>query len=62
MIFVRPSAYLLEWTSVFRSANGDFTFGDQQEMGLGVRLATPLAVVKGGEITDSQGRKNGKQI
>lgn len=37
-------------------------FGDQEEMGLGVRIATPLAVVKGGEITDSQGRKNGKQV
>jgi hypothetical protein len=31
-------------------------------MGLGVRLATPLAVVKGGEIVNSEGRKNGAQV
>lgn len=61
-VSVRPNGYLLDWTSTFRSQESDFSFGDQEEMGLGVRLATPLAVVKGGEITDSQGRKNGKQV
>lgn len=49
--------------------DGEFTatvdslaFGDQEEMGLGVRLATPLSVAKGGEIVDSAGRKNEKRV
>ena len=31
----------------------DFYFGDQEEMGLGVRLATPLIEKKGGQIRNS---------
>jgi hypothetical protein len=61
-VVVRPEGYRLDWASVFRSERDDFSFGDQEEMGLGVRVATPLAVVKGGEIADSQGRKNGEQV
>ncbi len=61
-VTVRPDAYLLSWNSTFRSEQAEFTFGDQEEMGLGVRVATPLAVVKGGTITDSEGRKNGAQV
>lgn len=60
-IITCPGGYLIDWTSTFRGENG-FVFGDQEEMGLGVRVATPLAVVKGGEIVDSAGRKNGKQV
>ncbi len=61
-ITVRPLGYFLDWSSSFRSEQGDFTFGDQEEMGLGVRVATPLTVVKGGAITDSEGRKNEAQV
>lgn len=63
-ILVRPRGYLLVWDSAFSSPQGDFSFGDQEEMGLGVRLATPIAVDKkrGGQIVDSAGRKNGKGI
>lgn len=60
-ISVRPDGYLLDWRSTFQSKQ-DFTFGDQEEMGLGVRVATPLAVDKGGEIIDSENRKNGSQV
>ena len=60
-ISVRPEGYLLDWRSAFQSKQ-DFTFGDQEEMGLGVRVATPLAVDKGGEIIDSENRKNGSQV
>lgn len=60
-ISVRPNGYLLDWKSTFQSKL-DFTFGDQEEMGLGVRVVTPLAVAKGGEIIDSESRKNGAQI
>ncbi|HEY8503516.1 MAG TPA: DUF6807 family protein, partial [Gemmataceae bacterium] len=53
-----PAGYLLLWDSEFRSDAG-FSFGDQEEMGLGVRVATPIAVkTGGGTITDSAGRKN----
>lgn len=61
-ISTRSEGYLLNWDSKFRSGQGPFTFGDQEEMGLGVRVATPLAVVKGGQIMDSEGRKNGDQV
>ena len=36
------------------------TFGDQEEMGLGVRVATPLTVKNGGTILNSKGLKNEK--
>ncbi len=58
----RADGYRIDWTSTFRSDRGDFAFGDQEEMGLGARVATGLAVVHGGEIKDSEGRKNGKQV
>jgi hypothetical protein len=61
-ISVRPDGYFLDWTSTFHSERGGFTFGDQEEMGLGVRVATPLAVARGGTITDSEGRKNEPQV
>ncbi len=56
---VRPTGYLLLWDSTF-SADQQFYFGDQEEMGLGLRMATPLAVKseKGGRILDSEGRQN----
>lgn len=61
-IIVRPDGYLLDWRSTFRSETGEVAFGDQEEMGLGVRAATPLAVIKGGTIIDSEGRQNEPQI
>lgn len=56
-----PAGYFIDWTSEFSSA-GDFTFGDQEEMGLGVRVATPLTVKGGGRIVNSAGAKNEKQV
>ena len=61
-ISVRGIGYVIEWNSTFRSEQIDFNFGDQEEMGLGVRVATPLAVVKGGQIIDNEGRKNETQV
>lgn len=58
----RPAGYLLLWDSEFRSEDGEFAFGDQEEMGLGVRVATPLSVKQGGQITLSTGEKNEKQV
>lgn len=67
---VRPAGYLLLWDSTF-SADQEFYFGDQEEMGLGFRVATPLRVGASGKgnlppgkgaMRDSEGRKNEKQI
>jgi hypothetical protein len=58
----RPAGYLIAWDSEFRPVGGGLAFGDQEEMGLGVRVATPLAVVKGGRIADSEGRINEIQV
>jgi hypothetical protein len=49
---------LLLWDSTFRPLETDLTFGDQEEMGLGIRMATPLSVPRGGTITNSDGLKN----
>jgi hypothetical protein len=67
---VRPAGWLLLWDSTFSSQH-EFYFGDQEEMGLGIRVATPLRVELGGKgnlppgtgtILDSHGRRNGKEI
>jgi hypothetical protein len=65
---VRPSGYLILWDSTFQTEQSGLYFGDQEEMGLGVRVATPLAVKpyqdgrRPGRILDDQGRLNEKQI
>ena len=69
---VRPEGYLLLWDATF-SSDHEFYFGDQEEMGLGFRVATPIRVEKNnsrrrasvdgnGTILDSKGRKNEEQI
>jgi len=58
---VRPGRYLLLWDSTFR-ADREFYFGDQEEMGLGFRVTTPISASNGGTMLDSQGRKNGNGI
>jgi hypothetical protein len=61
-VLVRPSGYLLIADSEFSSDDGDFAFGDQEEMGFGVRVATPLIVNNGGHIVNSDGLKDQKQV
>ena len=58
---MRPGGYLIDWASEFTGPE-DFAFGDQEEMGLGVRVATPLTVKNGGQILNSDGSKNEKQV
>ena len=57
-IAVTEHGYRLDWDSEFRAGGVGFYFGDQEEMGLGVRVATPLSVEKGGEIRNSRGGTN----
>ena len=59
---VRPSGYLLIWDSTFFNNQASFYFGDQEEMGLSVRLATPVRVFDGGRILDAAGRINEPEI
>jgi len=61
---VRPAGYLLIWDSTFGPEKEAFYFGDQEELGLGVRLATPIAVAnqRGGRIVDSRGRRNEPEV
>ncbi|WP_197531759.1 DUF6807 family protein [Posidoniimonas corsicana] len=50
-----PWGYLLTWDSTFYG-DRPFSFGDQEEMGLGIRMATPLRVESGGGLPDGTGR------
>jgi hypothetical protein len=59
---VSGAAVRLAWDSTIEPLDKQLVFGDQEEMGLGVRMATGLTVQKGGTITDSAGRKNEKEI
>ena len=57
----RPTGYVIFWDSTFTAARDDVGFGTQEEMGLGVRVATPITVKTGnGHITNSLGRTNEK--
>jgi Methane oxygenase PmoA len=58
------AGYLIAIASEFQATGVELRFGDQEEMGLGVRVATPLAVEKqlGGRILDSEGRINGEKV
>lgn len=57
----RPFGVLLDWRSEFTGTR-EFVFGDQEEMGLGVRVATPLAVKQGGTIANAEGLRNEKGV
>lgn len=56
--------YRITLTSEFKATEGELRFGDQEEMGLGVRVAAPLAVERklGGRILDSENRINGANV
>jgi Methane oxygenase PmoA len=59
-----PEGYRIDYSSEFVAGDTELVFGDQEEMGLGVRVATPLAVETnlGGRILDSAGRINGQEV
>ncbi|MCB1086780.1 MAG: PmoA family protein, partial [Verrucomicrobiae bacterium] len=55
-----PSGWQLDLAAEFFNDERDFSFGDQEESGLGVRVASPLRVQGGnGRITNSLGEING---
>lgn len=48
-----PEGWRLDWRLRFTPQVDGFAFGDQEEMGFGVRVATPLTEKNGGLITNS---------
>jgi hypothetical protein len=48
--------------STFMNEQAAFVFGDQEEMGLGARVATPMAVINGGTLTNSEGGTNEAEV
>ena len=71
-VLIRPAGYLLTWDTTFQAAD-EFYFGDQEEMGLGIRVASPIRVEKqhkkrpaatigNGTILDAEGRRNGDEV
>jgi hypothetical protein len=59
-IEARTNAWLITWDATFRSDDGEFSFGDQEEMGFGARVATAFTEKNGGRITSSRGLKTAK--
>lgn len=55
-----PHGFLLVWQADFRPAAEPLVFGDQEEMGLGVRVATPITEKNGGTIVASTGAKSAR--
>jgi hypothetical protein len=56
----REHGWSLDWRSEMQSPEHDLSFGAQEEMGLGVRMASGLTVDKGsGTIRNDAGGKNG---
>jgi putative membrane-bound dehydrogenase-like protein len=55
-------AYLLTLDSTIRGAGVDLTFGDQEEMGLGVRVENGLTEKSGGLVTSSSGLRGAKTV
>ena len=56
----RSYGYLLTWDATFKSDERDFVFGDQEEMGLGVRVATAITQKNSGVIRNSAGEQGAK--
>jgi hypothetical protein len=54
------NGFLLIWRASITPAVADFYFGDQEEMGFGVRVATALAEKNGGLILTSEGMRGAK--
>jgi Family of unknown function (DUF6807) len=69
-ILVKPDGYLFVWDSTF-SADHEMWFGDQEEMGIGFRMATPLRearstdgglVAGNGLIRDAKDRQGAQKV
>lgn len=58
-----PEGWLLRIDAEYLSDDRDFYFGDQEESGLAVRVASPIRVQGGnGAIVNSRGERNGAEV
>ncbi|MCA9042755.1 MAG: PmoA family protein [Planctomycetaceae bacterium] len=58
-----PEGLLLRIDAEYRSEDHDFYFGDQEESGLAIRVASPIRVQGGnGTILNSHGERNGAEV
>ena len=57
-ISLGANLWALSWSAELSPAAAELTFGDQEEMGFGVRVATPLTEQNGGIILNSAGSKS----
>lgn len=55
---LRPTGYLIAWQAALHADERDIAFGDQEEMGFGARVATPITEKNGGQISSSRGLKS----
>ncbi len=55
-------AFVLTWEAEIRGEGRELVFGDQEEMGLGVRVATELTEQKGGLVVNSDGVTGAKTV
>ena len=56
----KEGAWHVIWDAAFKPITEGFWFGDQEEMGLGVRVATAISEKNGGRITSSSGTTTAK--
>ena len=62
-ISLRPNGYLLICESTFENDGQSFYFGDEEDMGLAIRVSDPLRVEGGGgQILNSDGRMNESEV
>jgi hypothetical protein len=63
LIVARPDGYCLTYDSTFENGESKFSFGDQEEMGLGIRMNDALRVKGGsGRILGSEGQENERDV
>lgn len=55
-------AFLLTWEADIQGEGRELVFGDQEEMGLGVRVATRLTEKAGGLVVNSDGLTGAKEV
>jgi hypothetical protein len=53
--------WAIDWNMTFYATDSDLTFGDQEEMGLGVRVAASMTEKNMGVILNSAGSRTAKQ-
>lgn len=59
-LIARAEGWLLVWDATFQSETGPLVFGDQEEMGFGGRVATPLIEKNGGRIRNAAGQETAR--